>query len=108
MNVVGYRVIALDFDLWSRAKQEIQQVYLEHFVTLLQTSRYKTFNAKQRLSKMGVVRKILFAFQADWYNGDLVQNFMEVLRVCSEMVFSKEDTIKPLVSYVAANLHEGS
>lgn len=56
---------------------------------------------------MGVVRKILFALQADWYNADLMHNFFEVLRVCAEMVFTKEDTIKPLVSYIAANLHEG-
>ncbi|RXW16665.1 hypothetical protein EST38_g9189, partial [Candolleomyces aberdarensis] len=107
VNVVGYRVIALDFDLWSRAKKEIQQVYLDHFVTLLRTSRYKTFNAKQRLSKMSVVRKLLFALQADWYHGELVNNLMEVLNVTVEMMFSKEDTIKPLVSYLAANLHEG-
>ncbi|KAJ2916640.1 hypothetical protein MD484_g3777, partial [Candolleomyces efflorescens] len=107
VNVVGYRVVALDFDLWSRAKKEIQQVYLEHFVTLLKTSRYKTFNAKQRLSKMSVVRKLLFALQADWYHGELLNNLMEVLHVTVEMMFSKEDTIKPLVSYLAANLHEG-
>jgi len=107
VNVVGYRVIALDFDLWSRTKKEIQQVYLDHFITLLRTSRYKSFNAKQRLSKMGVVRKVLFALQADWYHGDLVDNMMEVLKVTAETMFSKEETIKPLVSYLAANLHEG-
>ncbi|KAF5339895.1 hypothetical protein D9611_009101 [Ephemerocybe angulata] len=108
VNVVAYRVIALDFDLWSRSKKEIQQVYLEHFVTLLKTSRYKTFNAKQRLSKMNLVRKLLFALQADWYHGEMLHTFMEVLQVASEMIFSKEETIKPLVSYLAANLHEGS
>ncbi|KAF6760566.1 hypothetical protein DFP72DRAFT_988225 [Ephemerocybe angulata] len=106
VNVVGYRVIALDFDLWSRSKKEIQLVYLEHFVTLLKTSRYKTFNAKQRLSKMNLVRKLLFALQADWYHGEMLHTFMEVLQVASEMIFSKEETIKPLVSYLAANLHE--
>lgn len=108
VNVVGYRVLALDFDLWSRTKKEIQQLYLEHFITLLRTSRYKTFNAKQRLSKMNIVRKLLFAVQADWYHGDMLQGVIDVLAVVAEMIFSKEETIKPIVSYLAANLPEGA
>lgn len=108
VNVVGYRVLALDFDLWSRTKKEIQQLYLEHFITLLRTSRYKTFNAKQRLSKMNIVRKLLFAVQADWYHGDMLQGVIDVLAVVAEMIFSKEETIKPIVSYLAANLPEGT
>jgi hypothetical protein len=57
---------------------------------------------------MSVVRKLLFALQADWYHGELLNNLMEVLHVTVEMMFSKEDTIKPLVSYLAAHLHEGA
>ena len=41
---------------------------------------------------MSVVRKLLFALQADWYHGELVNNLMEVLHITVEMMFSKEDT----------------
>ncbi|RDB25611.1 Beige 1 [Hypsizygus marmoreus] len=66
VNTVAYRAIALDFELWSRTRKEIQQVYLEHFITVLQTSRYRKFNSRQRFAKMGLVRKLLFVLQTDW------------------------------------------
>ena len=64
VNVVAYRAIALDFGLWSRTRKEIQCTHFEHFTTLLQTSKYKMFNLKQRISSMGLVRKLLFACMA--------------------------------------------
>ncbi|KAF8995525.1 hypothetical protein BDZ89DRAFT_1261670 [Hymenopellis radicata] len=36
VNVVLYKAIALDFEFWSHARREIQHVYFEHFITLLE------------------------------------------------------------------------
>ena len=106
VNVVAYRAIALDFGLWSRTRKEIQCTHFEHFTTLLQTSKYKMFNLKQRISSMGLVRKLLFALQADWYSQDVLVPLLEALKVAARACFDKDDTIKPLVSYLAANLPE--
>lgn len=107
VNTVAYRAIALDFELWSRTRKEIQRVHLEHFTTLLETSRYKKFNIKQRLAKMGLVRKLLFVLQTDWYEHDALPFVLEALKAATRAHFTKEDAIKPLVSYLAAKLHEG-
>ena len=106
VNVVAYRAIALDFGLWSKTRKEIQSTHFEHFTTLLQTSKYKMFNMKQRLSSMDLVRKLLFALQADWYSQDVLVPLMEALKVAARASFDKDDTIKPMVSYLAANLPE--
>lgn len=106
VNIVAYRAIALDFSLWSKTRKEIQCTHLEHFTTLLQTSKYKTFNMKQRLSSMGLVRKLLFALQADWYSQDISVNLLEALNVTVKANFDKDNTIKPLISHLAANLPE--
>ncbi|KAF8962103.1 beach-domain-containing protein [Flammula alnicola] len=122
VNPLGYRSIALDFSLWSRARKEIQRAHLEHFATLLSVSRYKAFNWKQRLSMMSLVRKCLFALQADWYSssserleganelglgmlGYLVDTLGVALKAPGS--FAKDD-IKAVVAYLAANLHESS
>ncbi|RPD65419.1 beach-domain-containing protein [Lentinus tigrinus ALCF2SS1-7] len=108
VNTVAYRAIALDFQLWCRTRREIQLVHIEHFATLLDTSRHKRFNIKQRLSKMGVVRKLLFALQTDWYPNDLFPFLLDTLKVVAEANFSIDDAIRPIVSYLAANLHDTS
>ncbi|KAI0646236.1 beach-domain-containing protein [Trametes meyenii] len=108
VNAVAYRAIALDFQLWSRTRHEIQQVHLEHFVTLLDASRHKRFNVKQRMGKMAVVRKLLFVLQTDWYGPDMLPFLLDTLRVVAEANFSIDDAIRPIVSYLAANLHEDS
>ncbi|GLB40924.1 putative WD40 repeats [Lyophyllum shimeji] len=108
VNSVAYRAIALDFELWSRARKEIQQIYLEHFTTLLQTSRYRRFNSRQKFAKLGLVRKLLFVLQTDWFQHDMISFVLEALKVAVQANFSKDDTIKPVVAYLAANLHEES
>lgn len=107
VNVVGYKAIALDFELWSHTRKEIQRVHLEHFATLLLASRYKKFNMKQRFAKMGLVRKLLFVLQTDWYQYDSMPYAMEAFKVAVQANFTRDDAIKPLVSYLAANLHNG-
>ena len=74
---------------------------------LLRTSKYKKFNVKQRLSKMNVVRKFLFALQTDWYSLESIPWLIETLEVVAEATFSTDDVIKPVVAYLAANLHPG-
>lgn len=74
---------------------------------LLSASKYKKFNAKQRLGKMNVVRKFLFALQTDWYPQDSMPWFIDTLKVIAEANFSTDDVIKPIVAYLAANLHPG-
>lgn len=105
-NTVAYRAIALDFQLWSRAREEIQLVHLEHFATLLDASRHKRFNIKQRMGKMGIVRKLLFVLQTDWYPNETLPFLLEALKVVAEANFSVDDAIRPIVSYLAANLQE--
>jgi hypothetical protein len=106
VNAVAYRAIALDFELWARTRQEVQRVHLEHFTTLLIASRYKKFNVKQRFAKVGLVRKLLFALQTNWYQPEVIPYVVEALKAAALANFSKEEAIKPLVSYLAANLHE--
>ena len=105
INTVAYRFIALDFEIWSGARKEVQQAHLEHFVTLLQTSRYKRFNLRQRITKFGLVRKFLFVLQTNLYQHDVLPFLMDALRVAALQNFSVDDSIKPLVAYLAANLH---
>ncbi|KAJ7241683.1 beach-domain-containing protein [Mycena haematopus] len=106
VNAVAYRAIALDFELWARTRQEVQRVHLEHFTTLLIASRYKKFNVKQRFAKIGLVRKLLFALQTNWYQPEVIPYVIEALKAAAQANFSKEEAIKPIVSYLAANLHE--
>ncbi|THV04025.1 beach-domain-containing protein [Dendrothele bispora CBS 962.96] len=105
-NVVAYKCLALDFELWSQTRSEIQRVYFEHFVTLLEVSRYKRFNIKQRFAKMGVVRRLLFVLQTDWYQGESLMWLTGAFKAAMQALWTKDETIKPIVSYLAANLQE--
>ncbi|KAG5653218.1 hypothetical protein H0H81_001695 [Sphagnurus paluster] len=107
VNTVAYKAIALDFELWSHARKEIQQVYLEHFTTVLQTSRYHKFNSRQKFAKVSLVRKLLFVLQTDWFQADMLPFLMEALKAAIQAHFAKDETIKPVVAYLAANLQEG-
>ena len=107
VNTAAYRTIALDLQLWADTRTEIQHAHLEHFAMLLQVSKYKRFNSKQRLSKMHLVRKFLFAIQVDWYQLEATPWLVDKLRIVAQSDFSCDNTIKPIVSYLAANLHPG-
>lgn len=62
---------------------------------------------RQRLAKYGVVRKLLFVLQMEWYPEEMIGDLIGALKVVAQTHFSTDETIKPLVSYLAANLHEG-
>lgn len=108
VNPTAYKAIALDFECWSRARKEIQQVFFEHFITLLQTSRHRKFNSQQRLGKMCLVRKLLFVLQMNWFETEVIKSVVDVLQAAARAYFIKDDTIKPIVTFLAANLHEDS
>jgi hypothetical protein len=82
-------------------------MHLEHFGTLLHSSRHKKFNVRQRFAKLGLIRKLLFVLQTGWYQPDTVPFVIDALKVAAQAHFSADDAIKPMVSYLAAHLHEG-
>ncbi|KAH9006451.1 beach-domain-containing protein [Lactarius hatsudake] len=106
-NPVAYRFIALDFELWSRTRGAIQRVHLEHFFDLVVTSRHKRFNVKQQLAGVGLTRRFLFAWQTSWYSAETLPSFLKSFRAVMESTFVADDTIKPVLSYLAAHLHNG-
>jgi hypothetical protein len=106
-NPIAYRFIALDFELWSRTRDEIQRVHLEHFIDLVATSRYKRFNVKQRLAGISLTRRFLFVWQTSCYKGGNVLYFLKSFKAVMEASFNPDDTIKPALSYIAAHLYDG-
>ncbi|KAH9042628.1 beach-domain-containing protein [Lactarius pseudohatsudake] len=107
-NPVAYRFIALDFELWSRTRGAIQRVHLEHFFDLVVTSRHKRFNVKQQLAGVGLTRRFLFAWQTSWYSAETLPSFLKSFRAVMESTFVADDTIKPVLSYLAAHLHNAT
>lgn len=60
---------------------------------------------KQRLAKLGLARRLLFVLQTDWYQKDMTPLLINALYSVCQADFSRDETIKPVVSYLAANLH---
>jgi hypothetical protein len=56
---------------------------------------------------MGIVRKFLFVLQTDLYQPALLPALTDSLRAMVEANFSPDETIKPLLSMIAANVHDG-
>lgn len=104
VNPVAYRIIALDFSLWSLLPPPIQRLHLGHFETILQTSRFRNFNAKFRFVKFGAVKKILYVLQTQMYREEMIPEVVAALSCIARQNFSTDPTIKPVVSYLAANL----
>jgi hypothetical protein len=104
-NPLAYRLLALDFEIWSKTRKEIQISHLEQFTTLLSTSRYKRFNLRQHLLKFGLVRKLLWILQTSMYGHDVIPNIVAALKTVLDHSFRTED-VKPVVAYLAVNLHE--
>ncbi|KAF8444038.1 hypothetical protein L210DRAFT_3445126 [Boletus edulis BED1] len=102
-NTVAYVAIALDFELWSMTTPDVQRAHLEHFAFLLRASRHRKFNAKVCLSKLNLVRRLLFAMQLSWYSPEIVFHLVNALGVVMQAQCSANDVIKPVASYIAAN-----
>ncbi|KAG1855169.1 hypothetical protein DFJ58DRAFT_716258 [Suillus subalutaceus] len=106
VNTIAYRAVALDFELWSKTSADIQRAHLEHFAFLLRASRYRQFTIKMRLSKLSIVRKLLFAIQSAWYPQESISLVVNTLVLVAQSSFTAEEAIKPIVSYIAATLAE--
>ncbi|KAG8908740.1 hypothetical protein FRB99_002978 [Tulasnella sp. 403] len=107
INPIAYQTVALDFSFWSLLPFPIQRLHLSHFQTILQTSRFRTFNAKYRFVKFAAVKKMLYVLQTHMYRDEMVPEVIGALACIARQNFSTEATIKPIVSYLAANLEPG-
>lgn len=100
--------MALDFDIWAKSpSKDVQKAHLNHFSVLLETSKFRRFNLKQRLSKFNIVRKLLFVLQTDVYSNDMIPLLVQTIGMYIKHHFAADTAIKPVVGYLAANLHEG-
>jgi hypothetical protein len=112
VNTGAYRSIGLDFHLWSMMPRDLQKAYWEHFSVLLETSKFCRFNSKHRFGKKlhstGVLRQALFIFQTDLYLNEMVPVMVDAIAVLARSNWSTESSIKPMVSYLAAKLHQPS
>ncbi|KAH7092832.1 beach-domain-containing protein [Auriculariales sp. MPI-PUGE-AT-0066] len=104
VNAIVYEFVVLDMHIWSRTRKEVQTAHLDHFGVLLRDSDFARFNARQRMAKFNLVRKLLYVLQTDWYANDVVPHLIDAIRVVAEQNFSTDGAIKPMVSYLAANL----
>jgi hypothetical protein len=59
------------------------------------------------MAKTGLVRKLLFVLQTEWYSPDMLPAVVEAIRVSANANFVADEAIKPILTYLAANLHEG-
>ncbi|KAG8952301.1 hypothetical protein FRC04_004729 [Tulasnella sp. 424] len=103
-NYAAYRIIALDFSFWSLLPPPLQRLHLAHFEMILLTSKFRHFNAKFRFVKFGAVKKLLFALQTTMYRNEMIPEVISALTGIARQSFSTEATIKPIVSFLAANL----
>lgn len=104
VNPFLYRVIILDFDLWSKSRIEVQCAHLRHFSTLLKVSKHRRFNIK-RVAKMQIVKRLLYRVQAREVNGELADCSIEALRALLVAAWS-ESSLKSATSFVATRLCE--
>lgn len=56
---------------------------------------------------MGIIRRLLFVLQTDWYQLESTPWLIQTLKIVAQAQFTTDDVIKPIVAYLAANLHEG-
>jgi len=106
-NPLAYNILAMDFELWSRCSKAVQEAHFDHFVLLLESSKFKRFNLKQRLAKFSPIRKLLFVLQTEMYSHQMAPVLVQSLTTFLRHHFSADAAIKPVISYLAANLHEG-
>jgi hypothetical protein len=111
VNTGAYRSIGLDFHLWSIMPPDLQRAYWGHFSMVLATSKFRRFNIKHRFEKklhnIGVFGQVLFIYQTDLYGDEMVAAMVEAIAVLAKCNWSPE-SIKPIVSYLAAKLHQPS
>lgn len=99
VNPFLYRVVFLDFTLWSMASREVQVAYFGHFDLLLKTSLQRKFNIK-RITKMPIIRKLLYCLQT---GPELWPQMLEALKTVL-LVSWTEASLRSVTSYLATSL----
>lgn len=102
INPFLYRIVMLDFELWSSTHQELQRRHLEHFHLLLRVSKHRRFNAK-RVAKMQIVKKLVHAIHSDLYSAELTPALLDALRALLASSFS-DPSVRIVTSYLASQL----
>ncbi|TKY89529.1 hypothetical protein EX895_001314 [Sporisorium graminicola] len=102
VNPFLYRIVMLDFELWSQTDPELQRWHLAHFQALLRTSRHRRFNAK-RVAKMQIVKKLVHAIRSDAYTIELAPALTDALRAILASSFS-DASVRIITSYLASQL----
>ncbi|EPQ31444.1 uncharacterized protein PFL1_00779 [Pseudozyma flocculosa PF-1] len=105
VNPFLYRIIMLDFELWSQTSESMQLVHLDHFKILLRTSRHRRFNAK-RVAKMQIPKKIVYALRSRVYGTTAAQTLVVALRAVLNSGFT-DASIRIVTSYLATELCRG-
>ncbi|CBQ68488.1 related to WD repeat and FYVE domain-containing protein 3 [Sporisorium reilianum SRZ2] len=102
VNPFLYRIVMLDFELWSQTTLELQRWHLSHFQVLLRTSRHRRFNAK-RVAKMQIVKKLIHAIRSDVYAAELAPALTDALHALLASSFS-DASVRIVTSYLASQL----
>lgn len=102
VNPFLYRLIVLDFDLWTRTPEALQQAHLSHLECLLRSSRHRRFNIK-RVSKMHIVKKLLYALRFGSYSDEMAPHVITAVRVVLISSFS-DVAVRSISSYLASSL----
>ncbi|GAC92926.1 hypothetical protein PHSY_000485 [Pseudozyma hubeiensis SY62] len=102
INPFLYRIVMLDFELWSQTTRELQRRHLAHFHLLLRSSRHKKFNIK-RVAKMQIVKKTIHAIRSGLYPTDCTPALTEAVRATLASSFS-ETSVRIITSYLASQL----
>ncbi|KAK4047592.1 beige protein-like 1 [Microbotryomycetes sp. JL221] len=101
-NVLGFRYIILDFSLWADVNVELQQMHLLRLKQLLQLSDCPEFNLR-RLTKMHIVRKLLFALRANLIDASLTNEMVDLLMELVKSNFTT-DTVRHIATFLTATL----
>lgn len=102
VNPFLYRIVMLDFELWSQTTPELQRWHLGHFQVLLRTSRHRRFNGK-RVAKMQIVKKLVHAIRSNVYAAELAPALTDALRALLSSSFS-DASVRIVTSYLASQL----
>ncbi|CAO1626366.1 unnamed protein product [Parajaminaea phylloscopi] len=102
VNPFLYRVVLLDFDLWASTSVEVQMAHLDHFGTLLRTSKNRRFNVK-RIGKMQIIKRLVYRLCQSPVPSGLTAHITEAFEVLLT-VFWSEVTLKTLTAYLAKRL----
>lgn len=102
INPFLYRIVMLDFELWSQTSQDLQTKHLEHFTLLLRSSRHRRFNVK-RVAKMQIVKKLIHAIRSDLYADEVRSAITDALRAVLASSFT-DASVRIVTSYLAAQL----